>query len=313
MLEHKVVYTSDVHGNRNQLKTFVEYALRAKPATVIIGGELAPSNTRIDTANSRYIDAQRTFLEQDFPEMILPLKKGLPETKIFVMLGNDDCEVNLDVLNAHPELYTEIRGKRFGIDDTHDIVGYSVVPITPFLVKEFQKFDLSDIPEWARKEYQHAQKKSNLRGLRSVRHQNSEWEILQFEQSQEISDSIQKDLQDTLFTTRSQNTVYVFHAPPYNTALDIFAEDKHVGSFAVREFIQKNNPKITLHGHIHETVDMSGKFLDHIGDSILISAGNHNYDNKVAVVEFDLYKPELAQRKKIRCGTIARFFRGLVQ
>jgi len=39
-----------------------------------------------------------------------------------------------------------------------------------------------------------------------------------------------------------------------NTALDITGNDMHVGSFAVRQFIEKYQPHLTLHGHIHETV-----------------------------------------------------------
>jgi len=40
------------------------------------------------------------------------------------------------------------------------------------------------------------------------------------------------------------------------------------------------------------------------------SVGN-NYDSRVAVVEFDLYRPESAQRKKLPCRKVGKFFGGL--
>ena len=240
----------------------------------------------------------------------------MPKTNVFVILGNDDCAVNIDVLNSHPDLYQEIHGKRFRLDDNHEIVGYSFVPITPFGLKDFEKFDLSEVPEWAKAYYEDRKRTTyRLNGIRSVNKPDFGWEQYQFEQAQETSDSIQRDLEAETFTARPQNTIYVFHTPPHNAALDVIRDVMRgavsVGSFAVREFIQRYNPKLTLHGHIHETVDMTGKFMDVIGESVLISAGNDNEESKVAIVEFDLYKPESAQRKKLPCGKIAKFFGGL--
>ena len=67
-----------MHGNKKQFETFLGYAMRIKPATVIIGGELAPKNIGIDTRNSKYINAQRNFLGNDFPALVGHLKQGLP-------------------------------------------------------------------------------------------------------------------------------------------------------------------------------------------------------------------------------------------
>ena len=46
--------------------------------------------------------------------------------------------------------------------------------------------------------------------------------------------------------------VLVWHAPPANTALDKTADGIHVGSRAIREFIDKHQPKYFFCGHIHE-------------------------------------------------------------
>ncbi|HDD46153.1 MAG TPA: metallophosphoesterase [Candidatus Aenigmarchaeota archaeon] len=45
--------------------------------------------------------------------------------------------------------------------------------------------------------------------------------------------------------------VLVVHAPPYNTKLDT-VKGKHVGSKAIRIFIEKAKPRLVLTAHIHE-------------------------------------------------------------
>lgn len=46
--------------------------------------------------------------------------------------------------------------------------------------------------------------------------------------------------------------VLICHAPPLNTALDCIRTGLHAGSKAVREFIEKHQPRYFFCGHIHE-------------------------------------------------------------
>ncbi|MBS3093449.1 hypothetical protein J4456_02605 [Candidatus Pacearchaeota archaeon] len=75
------------------------------------------------------------------------IKQGLPETQIYLTPGNDDCKVNDDILNAHPDLFTNLDGRRVQLPNGLEIVGYSVVPITPFGIKDREKYDVtSSVP-----------------------------------------------------------------------------------------------------------------------------------------------------------------------
>jgi len=47
--------------------------------------------------------------------------------------------------------------------------------------------------------------------------------------------------------------VLVSHQPPVNTACDIIGGGRHVGSLAVRRFIEKRKPLACITGHIHES------------------------------------------------------------
>ncbi|MBR3881267.1 MAG: metallophosphoesterase [Mailhella sp.] len=54
----------------------------------------------------------------------------------------------------------------------------------------------------------------------------------------------------------TQHLVLAAHNPPYNTACDRTSNGLHVGSSAVRDFIEEHQPAICLCGHIHESVGM---------------------------------------------------------
>lgn len=62
-------------------------------------------------------------------------------------------------------------------------------------------------------------------------------------------------------TSSSQNMVLVSHCPPKNTKLDLAGGTRHVGSEAVRRFIEEKKPLLVICGHIHEAqgVDSVGK------------------------------------------------------
>jgi hypothetical protein len=55
--------------------------------------------------------------------------------------------------------------------------------------------------------------------------------------------------------------IFVPHAPPKGTDLDKITIGKHVGSEAVREFVEVHQPDVLVCGHIHESrgVDILGK------------------------------------------------------
>jgi len=290
-MQHKVLYTADIHGNKIQYQKLIDYAIKIAADTIIIGGDIAPKRRLADN----YIKFQQQFCEHELPKLLYPLKEKLPDSNLFLMMSNDDCKANLDVLEKHsPGLYQLIHGKRINLTKKLDILGYSYVPITPFGIKDWEKFDLSNVPSNLIEEYENRKRTTyRLDGFKSTR---SGWKEFQFSQDMEKKDSIQKDLSNKLFQNKPNKTVYVIHTPPNQTNLDQVLTKNHVGSIAVRLFIEDCQPYLTLHGHIHETVDVSGKFKDNIGETLCLSSGNHDSWSKLAVLVFDLYDPKHTDR-----------------
>jgi Icc-related predicted phosphoesterase len=62
--------------------------------------------------------------------------------------------------------------------------------------------------------------------------------------------------------------VLVSHTPPANTAVDLSRSGIHVGSLAVREFVEAKKPSLVLCGHIHEA---RGK--DFINRTLVVNPG----------------------------------------
>src|SRR3989338_739243 len=287
----RLLFSSDLHGNEIQYNKFFKFANQISADILILGGDISPKNKY-----ENFIENQREFFKYKLQEEIKKFKRKSPKPNIYLMMGNDDCAVNLDVLD-NPDLYQNIHGKRLKINDNFDIVGYSFVPITPFKLKDWEKFDMSNVPIYL-KEYYEYRKKVNYRldGFKSTK---DGWVDFLFDNDMEKSVSIQKDLENEIFTKNAGKTVYVIHTPPNNTNLDQTIRKDNVGSIAVRLFIEKYQPYLTLHGHIHETVDVSGKFKDIIGNTLCMASGNHNVGEDLAVIVLDLDKPGEAKRFKI--------------
>lgn len=66
----------------------------------------------------------------------------------------------------------------------------------------------------------------------------------------------------------SLHTILISHNPPKNSKCDRIDNGLHVGSEAVRNFIEEYQPDICICGHIHES-----KGMDKIGKTIIINPG----------------------------------------
>jgi len=62
--------------------------------------------------------------------------------------------------------------------------------------------------------------------------------------------------------------VLVAHTPPFDTALDRIHSGKHVGSTAVRQFIERHSPEVVLCGHVHES-----RGQEILGRTLIVNCG----------------------------------------
>ena len=174
-----------------------------------------------------------------------------------------------------------------------DLVGYSFVPITPFLLKDWEKHDFYCPPETYSAQYAKQKQRYRLDGYVSS---ESGWTPKQLTPEMEQRDSIQHDLELDLFLRNPQKTIYVMHCPPWGTSLDMISSGQHVGSLATLHYIKKHRPFLTLHGHIHECVAQTGIYKETIEETVCLAPGNDHLGSITHVIEFDPFMPMQAHR-----------------
>ena len=103
---------------------------------------------------------------------------------------------------------------------------------------------------------------------------------------------IEKDLEKLSKNIDSKKTIYVFHAPPHGTKLDMLLNKEHKGSEAVRKFIEKEQPLLCLHGHIHESPEVSGAIRQRIGKTLCVNPGSGR------IISIDLGRMRIKKAEK---------------
>ena len=283
----RCLFVSDLHGRLTRYeRLFAEIEAR-RPAAVFLGGDLLPFPlSAARTGQKLPDDFLRDYLFVKFDALSQRMKKHYPA--VFMILGNDDprAEETAVLEGEVGELWSYCHQRRceFG---AYTVYGYSYVPPTPFLLKDWERYDVSRyVPPGG------VSPESGRRSVpvdeRSIRYA-----------------TIKDDLERLAGSDPMENAVFLFHTPPHETHLDRVATDGHmidhvpldvnVGSIAVRRFIESRRPLVTLHGHVHESARLTGSWRDEIGPTHVFSAAHDGPE--LALVSFDLMDPGGATRE----------------
>lgn len=259
----KLIYSADLHGNEGFYRRLLKKAEDERCHAVVIGGDLCPRGG--NSAEER-VAIQKRFIVKFMLPLIKKFRQKNKNSEIYTIMGNDDFRANLIVLeNAERDkILKSIHNKSIKLNKNLNIAGYSFVNPTPFRLKDWEKPDFEDdkgpaqlFPE----------------EIRSVEKEKG---------------TIKADLEKLKKLSNPKKTIYVMHAPPFNTKLDLITTGTHVGSKSIRNLIEKEKPFLTLHGHIHESPQMSGSWQDKIGDTICINVGSSYPEDKLNCAVIDV-------------------------
>ena len=177
---------------------------------------------------------------------------------MLAVFGNDDPRAEEESLAELERrwLLEHAHGRRIALGP-HPVYGYACVPPTPFALKDWERYDVSRFVDPGCV--------SPEEGYRSVAVPEGETKW----------GTIAGDLEALVGAADVSSAVFLFHSPPHGTALDRAALDGqsvdhvpldvHVGSIAIRRFIEARQPRLTLHGHVHESARLTGSWQDRIG------------------------------------------------
>ncbi len=279
-------FVTDLHGHLDRYDALFDAITRRTPDAVFVGGDLLPhalahagddhpTGSFLETVAAAGLQHLRDRLGSDYPA-------------VFVILGNDDGRRPESTVHTIGErgLWTYAHEQRITWG-TFTVYGYNFVPPTPFRLKDWERYDVSrhtDPGCISPEEGSHSYPVSR----HQVRHA-----------------TIQQDLERLTRKANLERAIFLFHAPPYRTALDRAALDGksidyapldvHIGSIAVRRFIEQRQPWLTLHGHVHESTRLTGAWMDRIGRTVMLNAAHDGPE--LSVIEFDPDDPSSAERR----------------
>lgn len=282
-------FVSDLHGRVPRFEKLFAAVRREKPGAVFVGGDLlphAPYPRRTPASESD--DFVGGFLVGSLLDMRRELGASYP--RIFLILGNDDPRSEEPAVQeaAIRGVWEYVHGRRVKIGSS-TVYGYACVPPTPFLRKDWDRYDVS--------RYVDPGSVSPEEGIRSVPAPEHEIKYA----------TIKDDLDRLAGDDDLARAVFLFHSPPYGTNLDVSGQggrfvdhvplDPHVGSIAVRRFIEARQPLLTLHGHVHESARLTRVWRERLGRTHCFQ-GAHD-GPELALVRFDTERLDSATRELI--------------
>jgi len=246
------IYATDLHGDSTKYSTILEFAIKYNIKLIHLGADILPKGSEILSIQKSFISG---FLKRFYSQAA---EAGI---KILASFGNDDIYTRKKYFLKYAELLDETPYSQEG----YDFSAYNYVPVYPFPLKTACKLDYKG---WQPEEYtgRNVDVSPDLGII----------PILDLDLYLAEKGTIEDDLKNLKC---SEKTIVAFHCPPANVDLDVCVlnleprEIKKVGSKAIYDWLLKNQPKICLCGHIHESYFATGVFKAYIGKTLVIQPG----------------------------------------
>ncbi len=247
------VYVTDLHGDRWRYERALALAAEVGAALLINGGDLLPHG-RLHEEQARFI---AEFLD---PYFAACRDRGI---RCLFIPGNDDLAAHDSLLDAACGKYPVASNvaRRLSAVGAYDFVGLDLVADFPFRLKDRARMDTRDaaFPPHSRG------------GLLSV---PGGWrEIPDWPAYARTLPTIEDELAALPAPRDPVRAIYLLHGPPSGLGLDVCRGGAAVGSRAVLRFLERVQPLVALHGHIHESPQETGTWKTAVGRTVCIQPG----------------------------------------
>jgi uncharacterized protein len=249
------IYATDLHGNEKKYNDILSYALENEIKLIHLGADILPKGKDILSIQKFFV---KGFL-RDF------YKRAQDRNiRLLTLFGNDDIITRKKYFKKYGSLLdenpVEIEGMIFK--------AYPYVCDYPFPLKTICKLDYIG---WERPECSWATDVT----------ENGFKDIENIDTYLASKTTIQDDLKNE--KVLSNNVIMTMHMPPSNLDLDVcgtyfapineFIKLKFVGSKSIYNWIEQEKPLLTLHGHIHESYNITGVWKRKIGETLVVQPG----------------------------------------
>lgn len=249
----KILFVTDLHGCKWKYERLFEVAKELQPAIVINGGDLLPKDGDLFTQD-KFIT---NYLDNHFARF--------DSAGIYYLcyLGNDDLRIFDELFEETCNKYSSVvclAQRKFELGD-FEFVGMNWIVDYPFRLKDRCRMDTED----------HIFQEQFGTGLLST--PNGFQELDDWFAVAKKLPTIEDELNQLVHPRDMAHSVYVIHMPPFKLGLDKCSHGGEVGSKAIYNFLQKYQPKLSLHGHIHESPEVSGRWYAKLDNTICIQPG----------------------------------------
>jgi Icc-related predicted phosphoesterase len=285
-------FVSDLHGQLNRYEKLFHRLVQERPTALFIGGDILPSP--FAARRSGYDLPYQDFIGEFLVKKLMDIKETLKDTypHVFAILGNDDGKIEEEkMLDAENQGIWQYCHNRCIYWKDFTIYGYTCVPPTPFRLKDWEHYDVTDYVR---------------PGCIAPDNGKSVFTV-HVDEHQLKTATIEKDLKKLTGDANLEKSIFLFHSPPHRCQLDRAAldghriddiqVDVHVGSTAIQRFITRRQPLITLHGHIHESTRLTGSWRETFNKTTAFNASHDG--TELSLIRFDPYHPENATRELI--------------
>jgi Icc-related predicted phosphoesterase len=132
------IFISDLHGKIPRYERLFQIIRQEKPDAVFFGGDLLPHQLPPNYS-------MKEFIEQIIFSHIKQIRSETKnKTQFFIILGNDDPRLFEETfIKADKKgVLQYIHNKTITYETLH-VTGYAYVPPTPFLLKDWERYDIS--------------------------------------------------------------------------------------------------------------------------------------------------------------------------
>jgi Icc-related predicted phosphoesterase len=256
----QILYATDLHGDLSKFDKVYQFALDTETKLIHLGADLLPKGSNIAVQ-------QKTFIKKDLKEFYKKCEgNGI---KVLSFFGNDD----LYVMKRFFREYADLLDEKPYTQDGYEFKAYGYVQDFPFGLKTACKLDS---PGWKFPETYLSE---------PVDYTEKGWVVISdvnkyFAEKGSIEEDLNK-------IKANDKTIMAIHMPPCSLYLDVCVGGRRVGSKAVLNWIEKNQPFICLCGHIHESPSVTGIWKTVVGKSLVIQPGQLEDDTVAVMVEIE--------------------------
>jgi Icc-related predicted phosphoesterase len=277
-----VLYTSDLHGSERHYRETLDLARRVGARALLLGGDLARHGSIAD---------QEAFYRQFFLPLFRDYFDEAGSADVWWIMGNDDWAANVPLLERAglPRL-KHVHGVVAPFLDGWSLAGSAFVAASPFALKDWERWEegLGPATRWD--------------GFRSSPGGRSRpFSFVGREREESLAAEF--EALGRAFPNDASRVICMLHGPPHGTALDQIHGRVSVGSRETRRFLEARQPALSLHGHIHESPEVSGSFADRLGTTVCVNPGQDPHQ-PLRAVTFSMSDPPGTLRHS-RMGAIA--------